>query len=169
MSINNNVDTRLRSEYQRAFLNILYTQNHLLSYLGSFFKHHDITRQQYNVLQILKQVYPGHVPVNLIKRKMIERKSDSSRLVERLRMKGLLTRTENSRDKRAVDIRITPAGMELLSEIEPKVEGFDRLLHPLSIKEILELNRMLDKIKGTELPETFENDPYQLMHQQQKF
>ena len=99
------------SEYQRALLNILYTNNHLVGKMHEFFKDFEITRQQYNVLRILRGQYPGSANIMLIRDRMLDKMSDASRIVERLRVKGLVLRQECEKDKRAVEVTVTPMGL----------------------------------------------------------
>ena len=78
----------VRSEHQRALINILYTYYYLVDRMNSLFKNNEVTRQQYNVLRILKKHNPHNISVNVIKRSMFDKMSDVSRIVERLRIKG---------------------------------------------------------------------------------
>src|SRR5688500_7319778 len=108
MSLEHDIQQKeFRNEYQKAILNILYTQNYLVGRMTEVFRQFDITRQQYNVLRILRGQYPEPATVNLIKERMLEKMSDTSRIVERLRIKGLLERADGKTDKRSVEITIT--------------------------------------------------------------
>ena len=79
---------------------------------------------------------------------MLDKMCDASRLVERLRLKGLLERSQASSDKRAVDILITKKGSNLLAAIEVKMPLFENKLMTLSESEIKDLNNLLDKLRG---------------------
>jgi DNA-binding MarR family transcriptional regulator len=81
-----------RNEYQKALNNIFYTYYFLVDKINDQFKKYDITRQQFNVLCILKVLQPEYASVNLIKARMLDKMSDVSRIVERLRIKGLVLR-----------------------------------------------------------------------------
>jgi DNA-binding MarR family transcriptional regulator len=137
-----------RNEYQKAILNILYTQNYLVSRMTEVFKKYDITRQQYNVLRILRGQFPDPASINLIKERMLEKMSDSSRIVERLRIKGLIAREDGKSDKRAAEISITPSGLELLRKMQPEVEEIEGVLTGLTPEEAKELNTLLDKVRN---------------------
>jgi DNA-binding MarR family transcriptional regulator len=135
------------SEKQKALLNIIYTYNSLISEMNAYFKTHDITRQQFNVLRILRGQYPKPCSINLIKDRMLDKMSDTSRIVKRLENKGLLNRMECDTDRRAVEISISKAGLDLLSDTDKKVSGFEHLLSNLSEAEAAKLNILLDKIR----------------------
>ncbi|MFZ6014325.1 MAG: MarR family winged helix-turn-helix transcriptional regulator [Bacteroidota bacterium] len=138
------------SFYHKAILNILYTQNYLVTIMADVFKDYDITRQQYNVLRILRGQYPGHASINLIKDRMIDKMSDTSRIVERLRLKGLIAREDGKSDKRSVEVTITHNGLDLLEKMQDRVDQFEDALNNLSLDEVIELNRLLDKIRSKE-------------------
>jgi DNA-binding MarR family transcriptional regulator len=148
MSLEKDIQQKeFRSESQKAILNILYTCYFVQDQMNSLFKKYDITRQQYNVLRILRGQYPGHASVNLIRDRMLDKMSDASRIVERLRLKELVTRKSAERDKRAVEVTITEAGLRLLEEMQQAVDEFESLLDNLSDEETRQLNGLLDKIR----------------------
>jgi DNA-binding MarR family transcriptional regulator len=170
MSLSKDIHQReFRNEYQKAIINIMYTHNYMVSYMGDVFKNYDITRQQYNVLRILRGQYPGHASVNVIKDRMLDKMSDTSRIVERLRLKGLITRADCQSDKRSVEIRITPAGLDLLAKMEPSVDELENLLHGLNEDETRQLNYLLDKLRDRSAEILVEEPEMELLSQQEKF
>ncbi|NJM25613.1 MAG: winged helix DNA-binding protein [Bacteroidia bacterium] len=149
MSLEKDIQQReFRSEHQKALLNLLYTNNHVVSQMNDMFKNYEVTRQQFNVLRILRGQYPGHASVNLIKERMLDKMSDASRIVERLRVKGFLTREHCESDKRAVQVTITESGLALLTKMENDVAQLDSLLNNLSEDETRTLNVLLEKIRS---------------------
>jgi DNA-binding MarR family transcriptional regulator len=170
MSLNKDIQQKeFRNEYQKAILNIMYTHNYLVSRMTDLFKDYDITRQQYNVLRILRGQSPQHLSVNLIKDRMLDKMSDTSRIVERLRLKGFISRDNNRDDKRSVEIGITSAGLALLEKMEPPISEFEKLLHTLTPEETLQLNFLLDKLRGSDPEDSHtENESTELVSQQEK-
>lgn len=150
MSLEHDIHQDFRNEYQKAVLNMVFTNYFLVDKMNAVFKSHDITRQQYNVLRILRGQHPGHASVNLIKDRMLDKMSDASRIVERLRVKGLVTREFCEKDKRSVEVRITEAGMAVLDKMQSEVDGFDDLLHNLTEDETRQLNDLLEKIRDSD-------------------
>lgn len=136
-----------QSEYQKSLLNMIFTNYFLVDKMNGVFKKHDVTRQQYNVLRILRGQLPGHASINLIKDRMLDKMSDASRIVERLRVKGFLTRENCETDKRSVEVKITDSGLGVLDKMQAQVDGFEQLLFNLTEDETRQLNLLLDKIR----------------------
>jgi len=139
-----------RNAHQKALNNIFYTYYYLVDKINDQFKKYDITRQQFNVLCILKVMQPGYASVNLIKARMLDKMSDVSRIVERLRLKGLVLRQSAEKDKRSVEVIITPKGLTLLDSIDPELDLLGKLVGNLTPEETTLLNKMLDKIRMNE-------------------
>ena len=79
---------------------------------------------------------------------MLDKMSDTSRLVERLRTKGLVDRKVSSKDRRKSDVKITKKGLDLLNELDHIDEDSENLFSSLSKKEAILLNDLLDKLRG---------------------
>lgn len=154
MSLEHDIQQRtFRSEYHKALLNLVYTHNVLLNESNNFFKHYSVTRQQYNVLRILRGQHPGGATVQLIRERMLDKMSDASRIVERLRAKGMVTRELSTKDKRTVSITITKDGITLLESMESCIEDLEKGIRNLTEQEAQQLNELLDKIRdGQSIP-----------------
>ncbi len=139
---------QFRNEYQKAVVNIVYSFNWLYSRQVSLLKPFDITLQQFNILRILRGQYPKPATIKLIKERMLDKMSDASRLVEKLRVKGLAERTICVNDRRNVDVLITEKGLALLKEADVAAEKMEDLLSPLNVDEAKQLNDLLDKMRG---------------------
>jgi len=100
------------------------------------------------VLRILRGQYPKPATVNLIKERMIDKMSDASRIVDRLVQKQLVTRCTNDKDRRAVDIRISEQGLDLLSKIDKEYKTRDMFKNSLTEEEAGQLSALLDKLRG---------------------
>lgn len=135
-----------QNEYQKAIINIIYTNNYLIGKMNLVFKQYTITRQQFNVLRILRGQQPDPATINLIKERMLDKMSDASRIVERLKKKKLIKKTRNSIDKRVASIIISKKGLELLKTMDTESEKFNKLI-ALSKGEVLNLNKLLDKLR----------------------
>ena len=149
MSLEQDIQQKtFRSDYQKALLNILFTSNYLITIVNDFFKPYDITRQQYNVMRIVKGQLPKAASIQLIRDRMLDKMSDASRIVERLRIKNMVKREISPDDKRIVHITITDEGIKLLETIEMHVEEMEKSIKNLSPEEAAQLNNLLDKIRG---------------------
>jgi DNA-binding MarR family transcriptional regulator len=139
---------RFKSEHQKAVINILFTSSWLSTVNAKYLKPYEITPQQFNILRILRGQFPNPATVSLLQERMLDRMSNASRLVEKLKLKKLVERKECKQDRRQVDIIITEKGLSLLKDIDMNIKDFDSVLGVISQKEAVELNRILDKIRG---------------------
>lgn len=139
---------KFRNAHQKAVINLLYTANWLLDKNNAFFKSYGITNQQFNILRILRGQHPTKISGAEIKNRMIDKNSDVSRLLDRLIAKKLIEKSQCPNDKRAADIIITQAGLDLLSEIDKKMDQTDNDVMNLSPQEAEQLSQLLDKSRG---------------------
>ena len=148
MTIEEELKGRFRNEYHKGLINLTYTTKQLSYEFFQSLKKHGIAEQQYNVLRILRgfrSVAP--LTIGFIKERMLDKDSDVSRIVDRLFEKGLLTRKENSEDRRQKSVVITDKGLALLDSMFECEKIADTLLKNLTNEEILELNRLLNKVR----------------------
>lgn len=136
-----------RSEEQKAGINLMFTSNWYLS-KKKIFEKYNITSQQYNVLRILKGVYPSVVSTCVIMDRMIDKYSDASRIVERLFTKKLIDKNVNLNDKRLVDVKINSIGILLIVTIEKDINQLDNFMSSLNQEELILLNKLLDKLRN---------------------
>ncbi len=137
-----------RNEYHKATVNVIFSYNWLVDYQAKLFKPYGITMQQYNILRILRGQHPNPATIKLIKERMLDKMSDASRIVEKLRLKGLVDRNICPNDRRNVDVCITEKGLELLAQLDKHDDETDAKLATLNKEEITQLNRLLDKLRG---------------------
>jgi DNA-binding MarR family transcriptional regulator len=139
---------KFESEHQKAAINILFTSGWLANLNSSRFKPHGITPEQYNVLRILRGSHPKKLMLAEITGRMLDRNSNVTRLVEKLRQKGCVKRETCEKNRRQVDISITSKGLETLSKIDKTTDEWNAKLKNVSKAEAQELNRLLDKLRG---------------------
>ncbi len=148
MKLENEISqTEWQNEYQKLIVNLVFTNNYLHSKMSPVFKEYGITRQQFNALRILRGQHPKPATINLLKERMLDKMSDTSRIVDRLLIKKLIEKTKNSTDKRAADIIISRKGLDLLKRLDPITNGFNDIVSSLSESEAKNLNELLDKIR----------------------
>ena len=136
-----------RDEYQKAHINLVFTAGWLQLRQAAAFKPFGLTLPQFNILRILRGQHPLPATVALLIDRMLDKTSNASRIVDRLEEKQLVTRTVCPANRRAVDIRITKSGLELLDRIEvANVTQFSGV-HQLSEAEVQQLNALLNKIR----------------------
>jgi DNA-binding MarR family transcriptional regulator len=136
-----------RNNYQKAAVNIIFSSNWLTEKIKDFLDEGDITNQQYNILRILRgTTHP--LSTLQIRERMLDKMSDTSRIVDRLVKKGLVQKVVCSYDKRLVDISITDSGRDLLAKLDLKNADIDNLINKLTDEEAHQLNFLLDKMRG---------------------
>lgn len=148
MRIEDEIKGRFRNDYHKGFINLTFTVKQLSYNFFQSLKQHGLTEPQYNILRVLRG-FKSNAPLSIgfLKDRMLDKKSDVSRIVDKLYAKGLLIRTENENDRRQKAVNITPAGMNLLAKMDDCEKLVDTLLCKLNNEEIQELNRLLDKIR----------------------
>jgi DNA-binding MarR family transcriptional regulator len=139
---------KFQSEHQKAAINILYTGSWLYNVNASYLKKFTITPEQFNVLRILRGNHPTPMMLANITARMIDKNSNCTRLVEKLRQKGLITREVCKNNRRQVDISITDKGLQVLKKIDADQPEWIPALEKISKTDAKELNRILDKLRG---------------------
>jgi DNA-binding MarR family transcriptional regulator len=137
-----------KDPFNKAVVNLLYTHSYLVNSQNSLFKPHDISPEQYNVLRILRGQNGNPTTVSSIQDRMLNKMSNASRLVEKLKLKGWVKRSECPSDRRQVDVLITDEGLELLKTLEKLVEESNVRIVNLNLEEVNQLNELLDKLRG---------------------
>lgn len=135
-----------RNDYQKGIINLIYTYNWMNEKMKTFFDKEDITGQQYNILRILRGAV---TPISTlqIRERMLDKMSDTSRIVDRLVIKGLAKKNICKHDKRLVDVSISPKGKKLLEKLDLHQNDMDAILGSLSPSEAKTLNKLLDRIR----------------------
>jgi len=139
---------KFKNEYQKLLINILFTSNWLGAKHTCNLKPYGISSQQFNLLRILRGQHPKPATVNLLIERMLDKNSNASRLVEKLRVKKLVERATCPEDRRAVNVVITEKGLELLAEIDKHEMAFLKEMKNISEQEAEQMNFLLDKLRG---------------------
>ena len=80
---------KFKSEYQKMYINLVYTANWMNTQQMRMFKEYGLSIQQYNILRILRGQVPNAVNLGLIQDRMLDKNSNASRLIEKLKTKKL--------------------------------------------------------------------------------
>ena len=139
---------RFESEHHKMFVNVIFTANIFDTITREVFNQFGITNPQYNILRILNGASPKPLSAGEIKRVMLFKNSDVTRLIDRLKSKDLVERTICPDNRRKMDISITKEGKALLRKIRPQLEiaTEEYYQEKLSASEAKKLNELLDKI-----------------------
>jgi DNA-binding MarR family transcriptional regulator len=140
-----------RNEFQKLGINLIYTANLLNEKMAHILANEEITQQQYNILRILRG---SECPLSTLKirERMLDKMSDTSRIVDRLVAKGLVEKTACVKDKRLVDITLSKKGLVLVDKLDQFNDQIDAVLMGVDEKEAQTINQILDKIRATSEP-----------------
>jgi DNA-binding MarR family transcriptional regulator len=135
-----------RNEFQKMGINLLFTANWLNEQIGKMLSEEGVTQQQYNILRILRG---STTPLSTLKirERMLDKMSDTSRIVDRLIAKELVVKNTCEKDKRLVDITLSPKGINLVDQLDQYNERIDALLKGINESEAQMMNQILDKIR----------------------
>lgn len=134
--------------YHKAIVNLLFTHSYVVSYQNALLKPYELSPEQYNVLRILRGQNGHPTTVSSIQDRMLNKMSNASRLIEKLKAKGLVIREECPTDRRQVDVLISEKGLELLADLEVQMEQSNKDSIHLKESEVRLLNDLLDKLRG---------------------
>ena len=135
-----------RNEFQKMGINLLFTANWLNEQIGKILSEEGVTQQQYNILRILRG---SATPLSTLKirERMLDKMSDTSRIVDRLIAKELVLKNTCEKDKRLVDITLSPKGLDLVEQLDQFNDRIDALLKGINESEAKTMNQILDKIR----------------------
>lgn len=139
---------KFRNEFIKSEINLSFTSAWLEGRRTQILKPFGISIQQFNLLRILRGQHPKASPLKLLTDRMIDRMSNTSRLVEKLRQKGLVRREICEKNRRQVDIVITEKGLQLIEESSKVIENDITTQTNLTEQEAILLNTLLDKMRG---------------------
>lgn len=140
--------TKFYNEYHKAFINILFTAAWINSSNQKHFKKYKISAQQFNILRILKGQNGNPVTLKLITERMIDKMSNTSRLIDKLFSKKLVNRKIADENRRQVEITITEKGLQLVNEISLLLENDYNKINTITEKDAKLLSDLLDKLRG---------------------
>lgn len=149
MSLENQIQQNMfANQAEKAIVNISYTHSYIYGLINTALKKHNVSIQQFNVLRILKGQHPKPVAVNEITKRMVDKMSNASRLVDKLDLKNLIERVPCSYDKRQVDISLTQEGRDVLIVLSQLVDDIINAHSNLTVLEYEQLNMLLDKMRN---------------------
>ena len=140
--------SEFKDSYNKVVVNLLYTHSYLVNFQTAVLKPMDLSPEQYNVLRILRGHQGKPATIAAIQERMLNTMSNASRLVDKLKIKGLVKREECLENRRKVDVLITDKGLQLLESLEPQIATANKKAVQLEENEVAHLNNLLDKLRG---------------------
>lgn len=154
MSIEQDIQqASFRNNRQKAMINIIFSHGWVMERIKNMLATEDVTPQQYNILRILRGAYPVPLSTLQIRERMLDKMSDTSRIVDRLIAKELVQKNVCPTDKRLVDVLITEKGQLLLQKLDARSEAMDNIMDQLTEEEAQQLSDLLDQLRGSEKAE----------------
>ena len=147
------VEEQLKSDSKlnpgtKCILNLMYTGNWVNEKSSIYFKQFDLTSQQFNILRILRGQNGKAINLQDVQERMISKMSNTTRLIEKLRIKDLVSRIQCQSNRRKIEISITEKGLELLSLIDKSLRIHEKeTTKNLTEKEAILLNELLNKLR----------------------
>lgn len=133
---------------KQVMLNITFTKNIITDKFHEILKPFDISEEQYNVLRILRGQKGKPANMYIIQERMITKNSNTTRLIDKLLLKGMVTRDVCPANRRKIEINITEKGLKVLENLDPKIQGHDEsFTKNLNHEELKELNFLLEKLR----------------------
>ena len=151
MSLETDINQKkFRNEHQKAIINLIYTFHWITEQSKSILERADVTSQQFNILRILRG---AGIPLSTlqIRQRMLDKMSDTSRIVDRLIVKGLVKKNVCKADKRLVDVSITDKGKKLLEKLDKYENEMDAIAGSLTEADAKTMNKLLDKLRNSGL------------------
>lgn len=134
---------------KKVIVNLLYTENWVSDKISSALKPFDISIQQFNVLRILKGQEGKPANLSTIQERMVNKMSNTTRLVDKLIKKEFVTRIICPSNRRKVEITITQEGITFLDQVSIVMDQFEKeATSNLSPQELITLNDLLNKIRN---------------------
>lgn len=147
--LNENKDKYDNDLPDQTIYNLLYAGNWISEIYSDYLKQYALSIQQFDLLRSLRKLDGKPANLSELHEQMISKMSNTTRLVEKLRLKGLLTRSQNEENRRKIEIRITEKGISLLDEIDTTYGDFKKVVVEKLTKSNLEnLNMLLEKIRS---------------------
>ena len=133
---------------KKVILNFMYTQNVIGDKLHEILKPYEISREQYNVLRILRGQKGKPANMCIIQERMLSRNSNTTRLIDKLLLKHYVTRKVCPDNRRKIEVLITQKGVDMLAELDPMVLEHEQLFaNNLTLDELEQLNTLVEKYR----------------------
>ncbi len=139
---------KFQSEIHKAQLNILFSANWLRGRISASLKPFGVTMEQFNVMRIIRgSNHETGVLAKDIAGRMLERNSNTTRIIDRLEAKNLVQRQVSVIDRRERPVFLTNQGLDLLKKIDQSWRLNNPHAAPWDAKEAQLVNLLLDKMR----------------------
>ncbi|MCK0147318.1 MarR family transcriptional regulator [Arenibacter sp. F26102] len=146
-----NVEKIIKTEKQipiasRTLIHLSLVEAKINEIMTTALKPHGVSLQQFNVLRILRGQKGKPANLSTLNERMVTKMSNTTRLVDKLILKGYVDRVVCPSNRRKVEINITVQGESALSEMDTALkEAEEKLLNNFTVEDLTALNVLLDK------------------------
>ena len=148
MTIEEELKTKkFEDPFQKANVNLLFTAGLVKASFNRRLKSHGITLEQYNVLRILKGSHPEPMCVKEITCRMIDRSSNTTRIIDKLEKKKLAERTPSANDGREVKVVLKKEAFQLLETVAKELEKLSKANVKFTASQAENLSQLLDCLR----------------------
>lgn len=135
--------------YRKVIINLLYTEKWISDKINATLKPFEISIQQFNVLRILKGQKGKPANLSTIQERMVSKMSNTTRIVDKLISKGYVSRIICPSNRRKVEITITEAGINLLNQVNPCIDQFEKeVTANFTSEELSQFNKLFNKLRS---------------------
>lgn len=133
---------------KKTLLNLTITNQIITENFNEILKPYELSNEQFNVLRILRGQDKHILNMQSIQERMLAKTSNTTRLVDKLLLKKLVTRNVCPSNRRKIEIKLTSKGFDILQELDPKIESYDTAFsQKLNHEDLQHLNELLDKLR----------------------
>jgi DNA-binding MarR family transcriptional regulator len=133
---------------KKILLNVLFCQNEVVEKCNEVLKPFDLSSEQYNVLRILRGQRGNPANMGCIQERMICKTSNTTRLVDKLLLKNLVTREICPSNRRKIEVNITQKGLDVLAALDPAITVYEnQFVQNMTAVELANLNELLEKYR----------------------
>ncbi|RLD60638.1 MAG: MarR family transcriptional regulator [Bacteroidetes bacterium] len=140
---------RFENEQQMLVLDIFFTADWLEQKLLKVLNKYKLTHAQFNMMMMLRLSFGKPLSVNEIKERILFKRTDVSRMIDRLVEKEYLIRELCTDNRRKVDVSISKKGVKLLKKITPEIhDEFEHFFEKkITKEEALNAVKTIDKMR----------------------
>ncbi|UQD56600.1 MarR family winged helix-turn-helix transcriptional regulator [Flavobacterium sp. K5-23] len=133
---------------KKVILNLLFTQNVIKEKFNEIRTPYDLSGEQYNVLRILRGQKGKPANMCVIQERMVAKSSNTTRLIDKLLIKELVTRKVCPENRRKIEVLITDKGLKMLDDLDPITDELEKTIADnLNSEELEQLNQLLEKLR----------------------
>ncbi len=130
----------------KTIIHLALVNSKLTDAMTQALKPFDVSLQQFNVLRILRGQKGSPANLSTLNERMVAKMSNTTRLVDKLLLKGFVKRQICPSNRRKIEINITPEGEHSLKEMDKAIELAEaEVLVGFTHQDLEELNTLLDK------------------------